>query len=176
MMTCKDCHRRMSDYLDGDLDESIKRDFDEHLKACPMCRNQVDDMQSLQKTLSHLRPIRPSSHFHFALRARFLQELTRRRRLQSGFGSRMSYRRPLLIVAALAFLIVFSIRLRGHKPAEEVPHPDRIATHYVLERISPSDVDVSIFDHSGFGSHFTAPDTLSTALQAVSARIRTVSF
>ena len=175
-MTCKDCHKWMSDYLDGTLDGAAKRDFDEHLKACPACENQVHDMQSLRRTLSHLRPIRPSSHFHFALRARLLQELARRRRLQRGFRSWVSYGRPILIIVASAFLIVLSVRLSRHEPAEDISPSDRIVTHYVLERISPSDRNASSFDNSDFKVHFMASDTLSTAVQPVSTQIRTVSF
>ena len=175
-MTCKDCHKRMSDYLDGNLDETIKRDFDEHLKACSTCETQVRDIQSLQETLSHLRPIRPSSHFHFALRARVLQELARRRRFRRGFRSWVSYGRPVLIIAALAFLIAFSVRLSRHKPTEDVLPPDRIVTHYVLERISPSDRNASSFDNSDVKVHIIASDTLSPAVQSGSPQIRTVSF
>ncbi|MCK5527415.1 MAG: zf-HC2 domain-containing protein [Candidatus Latescibacteria bacterium] len=175
-MTCKICRRWMSEFLDGSLDVWIKEGFEEHLKACPACRSQLHSMQTLQKTLADLQPIRPSSHFHFALRARLIEELARRKRLRSGFRSWGSYRRPILAMASLFLLIVSSIRLSFHKPAEEIVHSERIVTHYVLERISPSDRSASISLDSDSNVPFTAPDTVFVPAQTVSGRIRTVSF
>jgi anti-sigma factor RsiW len=166
----------MSESLDGDLETSMQEAFGEHLRMCPACRNQVHTMQTLGKMLANLKPIRPSSHFHFALRTRLIEELARRRPLQIGFHPWVSYRRPILVAASFALLVLFSIRLSRHNLTEERAHSDRIVTHYVLERISPSDRNASISLDSDSNVHFTEPETLSVPVQTVSGRIRMVSF
>ena len=176
MMSCMTCRRRMSEYLDASLDVWMKKDFDEHVRMCPACRNQVHTMQTLQKTLANLKPVRPSSRFYFALRARLIEELGRRRPLQIGFHPWVSYRRPILVAASFALLVLFPIRLSRHNLTEERAHSDRIVTHYVLEQISPSDRNASISLDSDFNVHFTEPETLSVPVQPVSGQIRTVSF
>ena len=176
MMTCKTCRRRMSEFLDGSLDVWIKKGFEEHLRVCPACRNQVHTMQALKKTLGHLRPIRPSSHFHFALRTRLIEELGRKKRLQSGFLAWVSFRRPILIAASFALLVLLPIRLSRQNLTEERAHSERIVTHYVLDHISPSDRNASISLDSNSNVYFTGPDTAFVPVQSVSGRIRTVSF
>ena len=175
-MTCKICRRWMTEYLDGDLETSMQEAFGEHLKTCPACRSQLHAMQALQNTLAHLPPIRPSSRFHFALRAKLIEELGRRKRIQSGLHPWVSYRRPILVAASFALLVLIPIRLSFHKPVEEMAHSERIVTHYVLERISPSDRSASISLDSDSNVHFTEPETLSVPVQTVSGRIQTVSF
>ena len=166
----------MSETLDGDPETSIKEALEEHLRTCPACRKQLNDMQVLRKTLANLKPMRPSSHFHFALRARLIEELGRRKRLGSGFRLWGSYRRPIMAIASVALLVLFPIRLSFHKPVEEMAHSERIVTHYVLERISPSDRNASISLDSDPNVQFTEPDTVFVPAQNVSGRIRTVSF
>lgn len=36
-MTCRDVAEFMMDYLSGELPESVRRNFESHLKACPNC-------------------------------------------------------------------------------------------------------------------------------------------
>ena len=42
------CFQRISEYLDGELEDKICREIDEHLRQCPECRQYVD---SLRKTI-----------------------------------------------------------------------------------------------------------------------------
>jgi anti-sigma factor RsiW len=41
-MHCKDLLEAISDYVDGELDESLCADIEEHLKNCEPCRVVVD--------------------------------------------------------------------------------------------------------------------------------------
>jgi len=45
---CKEHLQRISEYLDGELDSSICRQVEEHLAACPECR---DCLESLRRTI-----------------------------------------------------------------------------------------------------------------------------
>ncbi|MFH0872766.1 MAG: zf-HC2 domain-containing protein [bacterium] len=41
-MHCKDLLEAISDYVDGELDESLCADIEEHLKNCEPCRVVID--------------------------------------------------------------------------------------------------------------------------------------
>jgi anti-sigma factor (TIGR02949 family) len=45
---CVKCFQRISEYLDGELEEKICHEIDAHLHQCPECRKSVD---SLRKTI-----------------------------------------------------------------------------------------------------------------------------
>ena len=45
---CVKCFQRISEYLDGELEEKICLKIDKHLRECPECRDYVD---SLRKTI-----------------------------------------------------------------------------------------------------------------------------
>ncbi len=42
MITCRDVIRELSDYLDGDVDEKVKRQLQDHLMHCHDCKVIVD--------------------------------------------------------------------------------------------------------------------------------------
>ena len=41
-MDCKNAVKEISNFLDGDLDETLKRTIQDHLKGCHHCRAVVD--------------------------------------------------------------------------------------------------------------------------------------
>jgi anti-sigma factor RsiW len=42
---CKKDFERLSEYLDGELDEEVCREIEQHLRHCPECRECVDTMK-----------------------------------------------------------------------------------------------------------------------------------
>jgi anti-sigma factor RsiW len=36
-VTCRECSEFLSDYLDGELEASVRATFDQHLSLCPNC-------------------------------------------------------------------------------------------------------------------------------------------
>ena len=52
-VNCFDWHNRSSDYLDGTLIGAAKREADEHLDACPTCRERHQHYRRILDTLSH---------------------------------------------------------------------------------------------------------------------------
>ena len=48
MKRCKDMLGALSDYIDGELEERLCAEIDEHMKECPDCRIVVD---TLRKTV-----------------------------------------------------------------------------------------------------------------------------
>jgi anti-sigma factor RsiW len=51
-MRCRDLLDALSDYVDGELDESLCADIEEHLKDCNPCRVEVD---TVKKTVTLFR-------------------------------------------------------------------------------------------------------------------------
>ncbi len=50
-MNCKDCKENMVEYIEGLLDESQKQAVSEHLKGCPNCRAEVQQLTNLHERL-----------------------------------------------------------------------------------------------------------------------------
>ena len=44
-VTCKKGFEKISEYLDGELDDNLCREIEEHLRHCPVCRECVDSMR-----------------------------------------------------------------------------------------------------------------------------------
>ncbi len=44
-MKCQDLLRMLNDYVDGDIDPAICKDFDRHLAGCNPCRIVVDNIR-----------------------------------------------------------------------------------------------------------------------------------
>lgn len=44
-MKCEDLMRFLNDYVDGDIDASICKDFEEHMDGCNPCRVVVDNIR-----------------------------------------------------------------------------------------------------------------------------------
>jgi len=42
---CKKDYERLSEYLDGELDDDLCREIEEHFCQCPECRKCVDSMR-----------------------------------------------------------------------------------------------------------------------------------
>jgi RNA polymerase sigma-70 factor (ECF subfamily) len=69
---CKELARKISEYLDNELDPSLCEQMEEHLAACPECRH---CMESLQRTIQLCReasrqdvPSQVREHLRAALR------------------------------------------------------------------------------------------------------------
>lgn len=45
-MNCKDCLHQISDYLEGELDEGLKKSLEEHLVFCHKCQVVVDSTRT----------------------------------------------------------------------------------------------------------------------------------
>jgi anti-sigma factor RsiW len=76
-LNCKSVIREISDYIDGDLDLSVRQELERHLEHCGECKMVVDQTRLTVDIFCDSKPIElPSdvkSRLHAALR-RKLQE------------------------------------------------------------------------------------------------------
>lgn len=65
---------RMDLYLDGELVEAERREFEEHLALCPACRRALEDRRTLDQAFSSLPPIEVPPDFAAAILARLPED------------------------------------------------------------------------------------------------------
>ena len=53
-MTCVELLDAVSDALDGTLAEDVQGEFDAHLRACPACRNYVEQLRISIESLKRI--------------------------------------------------------------------------------------------------------------------------
>ena len=58
-MTCHDFKDMMMGYLDNELDEQQKKQFEEHVKGCPECTKELKDFQDLKAITDEVTFIEP---------------------------------------------------------------------------------------------------------------------
>jgi anti-sigma factor RsiW len=74
-MRCRDLLDAISDYVDGELDESLCADIEEHLKGCNPCRVEVDTVKRtvtlFKDHLPYEIPLAVQDRLHRVLRERW---------------------------------------------------------------------------------------------------------
>ncbi len=74
-MNCKNVIREISDYIDGDLDLSVRQELERHLEHCEECKIVVDQTRMTVQLFCDSKPIElpgdVKSRLHDALRRSF---------------------------------------------------------------------------------------------------------
>ena len=75
---CKKDYERLSEYLDGELDDDLCREIEEHLRHCPECRKCLDSLGKsidlCKKTAEEEITPEMKEHLRAALRNCFASE------------------------------------------------------------------------------------------------------
>ncbi len=58
-LTCRDVSSFLSDYLDGDLDETTMRKFEEHIHYCPSCEAYLHQFRTTVELIHEDQPPPP---------------------------------------------------------------------------------------------------------------------
>jgi len=58
-MTCQDHKDLMMAYLDGELDESQRKAFEEHLASCPACAQEMKEFTKLKQVTDSVTLVEP---------------------------------------------------------------------------------------------------------------------
>lgn len=62
MASCNDIQPRLSDWIDGQLDNAAHVDVAAHLESCPACRDLARDLTRVRDTARALGPLQPPDH------------------------------------------------------------------------------------------------------------------
>ncbi len=73
-MTCKEVIRRISDYLDSDLDAELQQRLEEHFAGCPHCTAILDGARNVIRLVGDDRVFELPAQFGERLRERLKAE------------------------------------------------------------------------------------------------------
>ena len=106
-MDCYSFDRIMSDYIDANLNVKLQQEANEHISACPKCKEKLTDMKSILSELSSLPCCKTRSDFESKLMDRIAQSKEQK---ESRFIRMFQeYSRPISVVAAVMLLVATSI-------------------------------------------------------------------
>ncbi len=115
-MTCQHLQERFADFLTGEIDESARREVQDHIAACAACRAELEELTATWARLDLLPADQPSGRLRagfYEMLERYKEGLERRKsgpRLARFFGAwweKAWLRRPsFAAAAALALLVV----------------------------------------------------------------------
>jgi hypothetical protein len=103
--SCKDIQGSFSAYLDGAVSGKKMQQIAEHLKTCPGCTQEFDSLQTIQRSLAMLRPVKAPADLAMKLRIAISHE---RANSRSSWKDGLSLRwdnaiRPLLVQISAGF-------------------------------------------------------------------------
>lgn len=73
-MKCKDAHRMMNAWIDGELSPDKRTVFEHHLTRCETCSERAQDLQRLTDLLGTRSPDLPSAGLKKRTLSRFMEE------------------------------------------------------------------------------------------------------
>lgn len=115
-MDCKDCENYVSAYIDGELDQNLVTEFEQHISDCAGCQTLVQaEKRMKQIVVESYHPEKAP----FSLRAGVRRELAKRH-TKVGFFRSLFVRPAALIATTVVFLMIVSV-------AFQVYHSGRIS-------------------------------------------------
>ncbi len=113
-MSCEKTQERFADYLTGDLDETGRREVQEHILACAACRQDLEDLTVVWAKLGVLPEEQPGGglrHRFYTMLEEYKDGLEAERKAARAEGGRgwrdwLSFRRPAFAAAFSAFLLI----------------------------------------------------------------------
>jgi len=115
--TCTLFQKHVSDYIDGEIDGSIRTDFLEHAAACRSCGLLFADLRAIHESLSDLPVIEVTDDFNMTLRARITNEAQRLENPLYRARLWIAEHRPSLASIPAAAAVIIAALLFGTSPA-----------------------------------------------------------
>src|SRR5215831_6204959 len=117
-MQCEEVREQFADYVIGRLQDSARPQLTEHLRGCPSCRAELDELKTIWMQLDDIPRAEPTS----AVRERFEVML---QAYQDGLRRpARSWRRPALQFLAAAALLILGIGIGYRMHTVPAPNPD----------------------------------------------------
>ncbi|MBN2103377.1 zf-HC2 domain-containing protein [bacterium] len=109
MIPCERFKDKIFNFLDGELEDDVKEEVQQHLQSCAVCAEFYHRIHSLKQELHNMKPVKAPASFQIVLRERIRHELAHKR----GFGvSSPSPTRlwiPAIVMASLILIVSFFI-------------------------------------------------------------------
>ena len=176
-MDCRRCRPLLEAYLEGELREEERLEFEKHIGGCADCRKELDEARKVMELVSSLDPLKAPRDFLQGVRAkidgeqsvweRFRLLWARPLRLRHSFGV------LAIIVVSLTLFVWVSVRGLIKEESEtasmrEDRPPDRVAMdkskNYEESKMKRGEYKHQTDDHDGTvekgkGAYYYAPDT-----------------
>ena len=106
-MNCYNFELNISAYIDGELKQVVRKDFNRHKDACNICKEKFEDISKLMENLPNLMQVTTSSQFDQKLKEK-IHEIDNR---SPSIFQRLSEMKPLGFkpVPALGFSLALSM-------------------------------------------------------------------
>ena len=111
-MTCDKTQEKFADYLTGDLDETGRRNVQEHILACAACREDLENLTVIWAKLGVLPEEQPGGglrHRFYTMLEEYKDGLETERkaaRKESGWRSWFTFQRPAFAASFSVFLLI----------------------------------------------------------------------
>ncbi len=123
-MTCAFVRRRVSEWLDGELEAELAREVESHLSLCPGCRRLASELRGVGRLLAGLPRIEPTESVASRVLDRIDMETeTRRPALVALFRS-FSAARPFMLPSLVPATLVLVTVLAGVLALDPGPLPE----------------------------------------------------
>jgi hypothetical protein len=117
----------LNDYVDGLLEESLKTAVDEHLRSCPSCREELEQVNTVRRTLDQLPSRAAPPGFLESVHRRLEKEKVPRSSVRKPWGQRrvvLPAGVAAFATAAIALIVVLNV-VEPRKEAGEMVVRDR---------------------------------------------------
>ena len=110
-MDCDYAKKLISLYIDNEMDEKERSEFEEHISSCEACRNELNAISETVKLLRSIPQVELPSSFKKELHEKLVKvkEEENRNRRRGLFFIRNSYLKAVSTIAAGAF-VIFALR------------------------------------------------------------------
>lgn len=154
-MSCQETRQSLSLYVDDQLSLPVRAGCHEHLKACPLCRTELEELRALKRKLAALpRPVPPRDLASSISNTLFIEAAARRRQPVLPLGVRL-YRwfRPRFMpytVGWVASLFLFSVMFNSLRPhlqalteAADAAREDEMSVRMIIY-VSPNGQQIGV--------------------------------
>lgn len=118
-MKCDIPIEMLNAYLDGELDEQERKRLDEHLAACPICRQELESLRALDKRIRESEIRGPSREFMFRVNRSVMERVRRQRRFT------ILSLAPVFVPAVVAVLILIVV-VNAPQPERLISRDDQV--------------------------------------------------
>ena len=151
-MNCNDYGPLLSSYIDGELNGHDRRTVEEHVRTCPFCKREMEQLQSVKKLLSLSPRNEPRPFFETRVMS-LIRERTYLPGSIRGFVSVAG--RALFVGAVIMFAIIGANSLRA---PQFLSHPQTLFEEYLLSG-SKNNIEKNIY----LSNEVSEQDILTTA-------------